>query len=152
LWRIAILAIIVMSGFAMPSDVQAQEGRADSQTLRAEMVEGLEEGETDLGPITQPYQRLLVELKEGDREGEHVEVHVGIIDLNTAGHRYQPGDQVYVSYTPATQPGQQELFIITDRVRTTPLFILAGMFAVAIIALKPGDPYGLDPRILAKLS
>jgi uncharacterized membrane protein len=135
LWRIAILGIIVASGFMIPSNASAQEGRAESETVRGEVVTVLDEGETDLGPITQPYQHLLVELKEGQRAGDQVEIQVGVIDLNTQGHLYRPGDNVYVSYTPAVEAGQEELFIIIDRVRTTPLFILVGMFVAAIIAL-----------------
>lgn len=137
-WRIALLLITVFTGLALPASIQAQEQpdeRASSQTLRAEVLEVIEEGETDLGPITQPYQILNVELKEGDREGEIVEVEVGVIDLNTTEHLYRPGDEVLVSYTPATQPGQEELFIITDRVRTTPMIVLGLIFAAAIIAL-----------------
>jgi uncharacterized membrane protein len=136
-WRIALLVIIVASALMVPQGVQAQpdEGRASSQTLRAEIVEVIEEGVNDLGPITQPYQILLVELKEGEREGEQIEVEVGVIDLNTTDNLYRPGDQVFVSYTPATEPGQEEMFIITDRVRTTPMLILAGIFVAAIIAL-----------------
>jgi uncharacterized membrane protein len=137
-WRIAFLLIIIATSLAIPLDVQAQqqpEGRADSQTLRAEIVEVVEEGINELGPITQPYQILLVELREGERSGEIVEVEVGVIDLNTTDHLYEPGDQVFVSYTPVTEPGQEERFIITDRVRTTPMLVLAGMFAAAIIAL-----------------
>jgi uncharacterized membrane protein len=137
-WRIALLVIVAASIFlALPDEANAQqqEGRASSQTLRAEIVEVVEEGIHDLGPITQPYQILLVELREGDRSGEIVEVEVGVIDLNTTDQLYRPGDAVFVSYTPVTEPGQQERFIITDRVRTTPLFVLAIMFAVAIIAL-----------------
>jgi uncharacterized membrane protein len=138
LWRVVILILVVASGLVIPGDANAQqqeEPRAQSQTVRAEIVEVLEEGETDLGPITQPYQRLLVELQEGDRSGERVEVQVGVIDLNTSGYLYRPGDNVLVSWTPVTEPGQEELFIIIDRVRTTPLFILLGMFVAAIIAL-----------------
>jgi uncharacterized membrane protein len=136
-WRIALLAVILFTTLFIPTDVlaQTQDERASSQTLRAEVVEVIEEGETDLGPITQPYQILTVELREGERSGEIVEVQVGVIDLNTTDHLYRPGDQVFVSYTPATQPGQEEMFIITDRVRTTPMLVLAGIFAAAIIAL-----------------
>jgi uncharacterized membrane protein len=136
-WRIPLLAVILFTSLFIPVDAlaQTQDERASSQTLRAEVVEVIEEGETDLGPITQPYQILNVELREGERSGEIVEVQVGVIDLNTTDHLYRPGDQVFVSYTPATQPGQEEMFIITDRVRTTPMLVLAGMFAAAIIAL-----------------
>ncbi len=136
-WRIALLLVIVATGLLIPLNVQAQqpEARTESQTLRAEIVEVIEEGINELGPITQPYQILDVELREGDREGEIVQVEVGVIDLNTTEHLYEPGDQVFVSYTPVTEPGQQERFIITDRVRTTPMLVLAAMFAVAIIAL-----------------
>jgi uncharacterized membrane protein len=136
-WRIALLFVIFVTSIAIPIEAQAQEPeeRVSSQTLRAEVVEVVDEGVIDLGPITQPYQILLVELREGDRSGEIVEVEVGVIDLNTTDHLYSAGDQVFVSYTPATQPGQEELFIITDRVRTTPMLVLALIFAAAIIAL-----------------
>ncbi len=138
--RTVLLATLILGGFltwdvARAQDDQPEEVRTESETLRAEVVEVVEEGVHDLGPITQPYQHLLVELKEGDRSGEIVEVEVGVIDLNTTEHLYRAGDDVFVSYTPVTEPGQRERFIITDRVRTTPLFILAGMFALAIIAL-----------------
>lgn len=137
-WRIALLTFVIAGSLLIPVTVSAQqqaEGQASSTTIRGEVVEVLEQGETDLGPITQPYQILLVELTEGEMEGRRVEVEVGVIDLNTTEHLYQPGEDVLVSYTPPTETGQDEVFIITDRVRTTPLFVLAGMFALAIIAL-----------------
>lgn len=141
-WRVPLVLILLAFALLVPVEVRAQEQppqqpqeRAESRTLRGEVVEILEEGVNDLGPITQPYQILTVELLEGEREGEIVEVEVGVIDLNTTNNLYEAGDQVYVSYTPATEPGQEEMFIITDRVRTTPMLVLAAIFAAAIIAL-----------------
>jgi uncharacterized membrane protein len=135
-WRLPAIFILLVTALLVPTSASAQdEQRARSETVRGEIVEVLDEGETTIGPITQPYQHLLVELKEGEHQGERVEISVGVIDLNTAGALYRPGDDVLVSYTPATEPGQQELFVIIDRVRTTPLFVLAAMFAVAIVLL-----------------
>lgn len=138
LWRVALLIAVLAAGVLFPAAVEAQqpaEGRARSETIRGEVVEIIDQGQNQIGTITQPYQVLTVELTEGEMEGRQVEVEVGVIDLNTTEHLYQPGDDVLVSHTPATEPGQEEVWVIMDRVRTTPLFVLAGMFAVAIIAL-----------------
>jgi uncharacterized membrane protein len=134
-WRLPVMFILLVTALAAPPAVMAQERRAQSETVRGEIIEVLDEGEIEVGPIVQPFQNLLVELKEGERAGERVEISVGVIDLNTSGALYRPGDAVLVSYTPATEPGQQELFVIIDRMRTTPMFVLAAMFAVAIVLL-----------------
>ena len=131
---LAILTLlIVVTVSAWPDrSALAQDG---PQSIRAEVVEILEEGVTTVGPLTQPYQRLLVELRSGEQAGKRVPVEIGVIDVNRGGQRYEPGDEVYVTYAPATGPGQQDYYIITDRVRTTPLLVLGTLFVVAIVLL-----------------
>lgn len=150
MWR-AIVAIVVVAlswalvaPRALAQAEQTTEGTASYET--GEVVAILEEGMTTVGPVTQPFQRLLVRMTSGERAGSEVEVSVGVRDLNTGGVRYEPGDRVYLSRT--VGPDGQEVFFIIDRDRSTPLLVLAFLFAVAILLL--GQWKGL--RALASLA
>lgn len=120
----------------MPATSAAQganAGSAGASYETGEVVAVLEEGMTTVGPVTQPYQRLLVRVTSGERAGVEVEVSVGVRDLNTSGVRYAPRDRVYLSRT--VGPNGQEVFVIIDRERTTPLLVLGFLFVVAILVL-----------------
>lgn len=93
----------------------------------------LEEGVTTVGPITQPYQRVLVELTSGAVRGRLVEVSLGVRDLNTAGQRFEVGDCLFLSVT--TGPDGTQAYTVLDRDRSRPLAVLAVLFAGAIVAL-----------------
>lgn len=139
LWTVTVRAVCLAGVLAclLPGLLLAQENPNANrpQSYRAEIVEVLEEGMVTVGPVTQPFQRLLVEIKSGDREGERVEISVGMIELNATDERYEVGDGVYVTFTPAAAEGQREYWVITDRIRTAPLAVLAALFSVAIILL-----------------
>ncbi|GBD22123.1 hypothetical protein HRbin28_02600 [bacterium HR28] len=134
--RWLIVAVLVSwSWLASTTAVRAQAAgsQAPTQTVTARVIRILEEGITTVGPVTQPYQRLLVELTSGPEEGKVVEITIGVRDLNTAGQRFQPGDRLYVSVS--TGPDGSRAYTLLDRDRSTPLAVLAVLFAGAIVAL-----------------
>jgi uncharacterized membrane protein len=150
MWKVILAIVLVALAWALVAPralaqaEQPAQGTASSET--GEVVAILEEGMTTVGPVTQPFQRLLVRVTSGERAGSEVEVSVGVRDLNTGGVRYEPGDRVYLSRT--VGPDGQEVFFIIDRDRSTPLLVVAFLFVVAILLL--GRWKGL--RALASLA
>jgi len=132
-----VTLVVTLVGLWLGQDgsVSAQQavGQPQTFTATARVVEVLEEGVTTVGPVTQPYQRLLVELTSGPEKGQRVEVSVGVRDLNTAGQRFAPGDRLFL--TVSTGPDGSRAYTILDRDRSTPLAVLAVLFAGAIVAL-----------------
>ncbi|GBD17963.1 hypothetical protein HRbin27_00451 [bacterium HR27] len=132
-----VTLVLALVGLWLSQDgiVSAQQAVSQPQTFTAtaRVVEVLEEGVTTVGPVTQPYQRLLVELTSGPEKGQRVEVSVGVRDLNTAGQRFAPGDRLFL--TVSTGPDGSRAYTILDRDRSTPLAVLAVLFAGAIVAL-----------------
>jgi len=132
-----VTLVVTLVGLWLSQDgiVSAQQavGQPQTFTATARVVEVLEEGVTTVGPVTQPYQRLLVELTSGPEKGQRVEVSVGVRDLNTAGQRFAPGDRLFL--TVSTGPDGSRAYTILDRDRSTPLAVLAVLFAGAIVAL-----------------
>jgi len=134
---VLVTLVVTLVGLWLGQDgsVWAQQavGQPQTFTATARVVEVLEEGVTTVGPVTQPYQRLLVELTSGPEKGQRVEVSVGVRDLNTAGQRFAPGDRLFL--TVSTGPDGSRAYTILDRDRSTPLAVLAVLFAGAIVAL-----------------
>ncbi|MCS7255023.1 MAG: YibE/F family protein [Thermomicrobium sp.] len=134
---VLVTLVVTLVGLWLGQDgsVSAQQavGQPQTFTATARVVEVLEEGVTTVGPVTQPYQRLLVELTSGPEKGQRVEVSVGVRDLNTAGQRFAPGDRLFL--TVSTGPDGSRAYTILDRDRSTPLAVLAVLFAGAIVAL-----------------
>lgn len=134
--RWLIVAVLVSWSWlasTMAVRAQAAGSQAPTQTVTARVIRILEEGITTVGPVTQPYQRLLVELTSGPEEGKVVELTIGVRDLNTAGQRFQAGDRLYVSVS--TGSDGSRAYTLLDRDRSTPLAVLAVLFTGAIVAL-----------------
>lgn len=135
-WTIAGVLLSFWLGLLVPAGaVRAQSavGVARAETVTARVVAILEEGVTTVGPITQPYQRILVELTSGAARGRLVEVSLGVRDANTAGQRFEVGDRLFLSVT--TGPDGTQAYTVLDRDRSRPLAVLAVLFAGAIVAL-----------------
>lgn len=132
---VAVVLAAVGLWLGQDGDIRAQQatGRAQTFTATARVVAVLEEGITTVGPVTQPYQRLLVELTSGPEKGQRVEVSVGVRDLNTAGQRFAPGNRLFLSVS--TGPDGSRAYTVLDRDRSTPLAVLGVLFAGAIVAL-----------------
>ncbi|HEX3723815.1 MAG TPA: YibE/F family protein [Nitrolancea sp.] len=86
--------------------------------------------------LSQGTEVLTVRLSNGAHAGQEVQAQATILDFSQAAQRFKPGDQVYLSSAPSPTAGQPDEYYVIDRVRTTPLLILAGGFALLILLMS----------------
>ena len=97
-------------------------------TVKARVLDVLEEGTTQLGDQAQAYQILLVKVQEGPFSDQLLEVDYGLRQFRPEGLSFQPGDQMLV--TVGELPDGTVAGYFTDYVRTQPLLILFATFVV----------------------
>lgn len=97
-------------------------------TVKARVLDILEEGTTDLGDQTQDYQILLVKVQEGPFSGQLLEIDYGLRQIRPPGISFQSGD--YLLVTVGQLPNGTVTGYFTDYVRTQPLLILFTTFVV----------------------
>jgi uncharacterized membrane protein len=127
-----ILAAIV--GRGAPTGEYTQLAQGESEILRARVVEVLEEGVLDQGEVSQPYQVLRLEISSGSLAGQGVIVEHGYLVFTNESRLFREGDRVLVERT-GTMEGE-DIFHVTDYVRTTPLLWLTVLFIVATLLLS----------------
>ena len=113
---------------------EAEFSSIGSQTVRAEVIVIAEEGTIDLGDRTQNFQILGVRILEGEHAGLVGEIDYGVRQIRSDDYRLAPGDLVLVTVSEAPD-GSVNLYF-ADFVRTTPLLLLAGAFALAILIIS----------------
>lgn len=106
----------------------------ESETVRASVVEVLEETTVGEGEFAQPYQRLLLRLSGGQLAGQEVEVEHGLLGFTNENRMFRAGDRVLVDHA-VTLEGK-DVFLVTDVVRTGPLLWLTLLFVAATVALS----------------
>lgn len=119
----------VLPGLISPDSEDAQEGPVlgyGSDAIQGEILEILEEGETQLGEVTQLYQVLKVKLLEGEYQDLEITVDYGKHQLRPEGLNLKPGDKVILTLRRGVDNLIQARFL--DFVRTGPLLILFGTF------------------------
>lgn len=140
-WIVAV--VIAVAFFALLSAIagrQAPGGQdsslapGESEDLRARVVEVLEEGSLDQGEFEQPYQRLRLRITEGALSGQEVDVEYGLMVLTSKSRLFRPGDRVLVEHIRGVEG--DDLFVITDYVRTGPLLWLTLLFVGATVLLS----------------
>lgn len=94
----------------------------DSDTVRAKVLDILEEGTIELGDISQPYLILLVKLLEGSYTGQLVEVDYGLRQIRPTGRGPQIGETILVTASQAPDGRLNAYF--TDFIRESPILIL----------------------------
>lgn len=99
-----------------------------SETVRAQVLESLEEGQTDLGELTQEYQVLLVEVLEGPWQGQRFEIDIGLRQIRPPGLDLGAGDEVLI--TVGQNADRVLTAYFTDFVRGGPLFWLFATFVL----------------------
>jgi uncharacterized membrane protein len=105
-----------------------------SETVRAEVVQIIEQGRIQLGEREQSYQIARVKLLEGAYQGVIMEIDYGKRQVRSDDYRLATGDRVVVSLSRAPDNTINAYFV--DYVRTTPLLVLAGTFAAAIVLIS----------------
>jgi uncharacterized membrane protein len=104
------------------------------ETLRARVIEVIEEGTISQGEFEQPYQRLRLRITEGPLDGQEVEVEYGLLGFTSQSRLFHTGDRVVVEHI-RTVDGQ-DIFQVTDFVRTGPLLWLTLLFVGATLLLS----------------
>lgn len=108
--------------------------RLPADTVQAEVIQIIEEGEITLEESPQPYQILLVQLMEGPYAGRQVIIDYGQRQVRPEGIHLQTGEKILV--TVGQQENGQITAYFTDFVRTGSLLWLVGAFVVLTILIS----------------
>lgn len=139
-WMLAILGLsatalvlvyllITSSGPAPSASLGATYG---SETYRAEVIEILEDGLTDLGGRPQRYQVARVRILEGPYTGQRMEIDYGLRQVRPDELNLEVGQEILVSVSQLPQGGVNAYFI--DFIRNTSLlWLLLTFVAVSIL-------------------
>jgi uncharacterized membrane protein len=134
---ILVLILVLLASIAgrgRPDQEGVDLSAGESETLRARVVEVVDEGTIDQFGFQQTYQRLRLRFLEGSLEGQEVEVDHGLMVMTNQSRLFRPGDRVVVERA-LTLEGE-DFFTITDYVRTAPLLWLTLFFAGATLLLS----------------
>jgi uncharacterized membrane protein len=128
---IGVLTYTLLTQVQLPGDGFATFG---ADTVRAEVLQIIEEGQIDLGGSFQTYQVARVNILEGPYEGIPMEIDYGRRQVRPDDYLLEPGDRILVSLT-KTQDNVINAYF-ADYVRTTPILWLTFIFAIAIILIS----------------
>ena len=122
---LAIFLLIVLT--SLTSGIWAQTGSEPSQEeiLEGKVIDLLKEDVLIQAGKQYLYQKLKVLITHGSLKGKEVVVEVGNVPL-VGQPKYQPGDEVLLTYTP--DPEGNDLFYITDYIRRRSLLFLSLLF------------------------
>ena len=129
-----LFAVVLYSSFAkvqLPGDGFSTIG---SDTVRAEVVQIIEEGEIDMGGHKQTYQIARVNILSGEYAGIPMEIDYGKRQVRSDDYLFKVGDKVMVSISKTPDNVVNAYFV--DFVRTTPILWLTGIFSIAIILIS----------------
>lgn len=105
-----------------------------SETVRARVMEIIEDGEIDLGGTLQRYQVARVELLEGEYRGILMEMDYGKRGVLSNAVYLRTGDDVLV--TIGSRPDGVLTVYFVDFVRSDSLLWLAAIFVIVILAIS----------------
>ena len=110
----------------------------ESNTVRAKVINMIEEGFTDLGGTEQNYQIFDVEITEGDFKGSILTVDYGLRQIIGSDEKIREGDYILVTVGQRPDTGELKAFF-TDFVRSRPilyLFLIFVVFSVLVSGWK----------------
>ena len=110
----------------------------ESDTVRAKVINLIEEGQNDLGGTLQNYQIFDVELMEGNFKGSVLTVEYGLRQILGNEVKIKTGDYILVTVGQRPDTGELKAFF-TDFVRSKPilyLFLLFVFFSILISGWK----------------
>jgi uncharacterized membrane protein len=131
---LVLIAVVLYSTFAkveLPGEGFATIG---SDTVRAEVIQIIEEGEIDMGGHTQKYQVARVNILDGQYKDIPMEIDYGKRQIRSDDYDLAIGDKVMVSISKTPENVINAYFV--DYVRTTPMLWLAGIFAISIVFIS----------------
>jgi len=128
---IVILSFFLFKPLELPDAAMSAFG---SETTRARVTDIIEEGNVDLGNVSQRYQIVRVEPTEGKYQGIPMEMDYGRRQVLSSAVYLKPGDEVLV--TIGSRPDGVLTIYFVDFVRVKPLLWLAAIFALAILLIS----------------
>ncbi len=128
---IGTIAYAVLSRVQLPGDGFSTFG---ADTLRAEIVQIIEEGQIDLGGNLQTYQIARVNILEGEYAGIPMEIDYGRRQIRSDDYLLEVGDRVMVSISKTPDNVVNAYFV--DFVRIAPILWLTAIFAIAITLIS----------------
>ena len=136
-WLFPILLLIGVTAYTLLNQVQLPgEGFSTfgADTVRAEVLQIIEEGEIDLGGNLQTYQIARVNILEGQYMDIPMEIDYGRRQVRSDDYLLKPGDKIIVTISKTPDNVVNAYFV--DYVRTTPILWLTLIFAVAIVLIS----------------
>ncbi len=130
---LTIYAIVLFLGRGPAAEDAFSVGYA-AGTVRAEVVEIIDEGVTVMGEIEQPYRILRIRILEGLFRGMEAEIDYGQRQLRPGGIMPAAGETILV--TAGTGPDGRMSVYFSDYLRTGPLLALFGAFVLASIGIS----------------
>jgi uncharacterized membrane protein len=134
---VILLAVVVVVSFLLFQPVTLPDATMSAfgaETTRARVTGIIEDGEIDLGGVTQRYQLARVEILEGKYQGIEMEMDYGKRQVLSNVVYLEPGDKVLV--TIGSRPDGVLTVYFVDFVRTTSLLWLAALFSVSILLIS----------------
>lgn len=128
--------LIVFFGQDLFTEAQTFEADANyaGDTYRAEVIEILEAGLTDLGGRQQPYQVAAVRPLEGPYQGQRFEIDYGLRQLRPAELNLSPGEVILITVAARPEGGVGAYF--TDFLRGSSLLWLFLLFVAVSILIS----------------
>ena len=136
-WLFPFLLLIGVTTYTFFARVQLSgDGFATfgADTVRAEVLQIIEEGQVQFGSSAQTYQIARVNILEGPYEGIPMEIDYGRRQVRSDDYLLKPGDRIIVTISKTPDNVVNAYFV--DYVRTTPILWLTLIFAIAIILIS----------------
>ena len=108
-----------------------QQPAGNEETVQARVIEVIDQGVNEQGGVRQPYQKLRLEILEGELKGRAVVVEHGVYSLIGPESHYRAEDRLLVSH--ARGPDGADVLIITDALRLDALALLSIVFVLFIL-------------------
>jgi len=113
--------------------IEQFDGGFGSSVSKAEVVKVIEQGETQLGEVTQTYQVVQVRMLTGDYTGIPMTVEYGKYAQRPNAYLLKPGDKIFVTID--VRPNGVVSAYFTDHDRSGSLWVLFGLFVLSILWL-----------------
>jgi uncharacterized membrane protein len=136
-WLFPLILVIAVVVYMLATQAQLPGkgfSTIGSDTVRAQVVQIVDEGKTDVAGHTQKYQVARVKILEGEYAGVPMQIDYGKNQLRTDDYDLVAGDKIMVSISKTPQNVVNAYFV--DFVRTTPILWLTIIFAAAIIIIS----------------
>jgi len=136
-WLFPFLLLVGVTAYTLITRVQlTSDGFATfgADTVRAEVLQIIEEGEVMMGEYPQKYQIARVNILEGAYEGIPMEIDYGRRQVRSDDYLLKPGDKIIVTISKTPDNVVNAYFV--DYVRTTPILWLTLIFAIAIVLIS----------------